>query len=66
MGAYWLGWNILGALMFVFAGLVGLFPKNLPKKKKVVENGTDGEKFEFAEKHEPAEKVELKSTLKMF
>lgn len=51
--------------MFVFAGLVGLFPKNLPKKKKVVENGTDGEKFEFAEKHEPAEKVELKSTLKM-
>lgn len=42
MGAYWLGWNILGALMFLFAGLIGLFPKNLPKKKKVIEYDIDG------------------------
>lgn len=31
--------------MFIFAGLIGLFPKNLPKKKKkVVEYDVDGEK----------------------
>lgn len=35
LGAWWLGWILLGALMFLFAGFIGMFPKHLPKKKKV-------------------------------
>lgn len=45
LGAWWLGWIILGFLMFIFAGLIGLFPKHLPKKKKkAVAYDIDGEK----------------------
>lgn len=38
LGAWWLGWVILGGLMLIFAFLIGLFPKQLPKRK---ETGTD-------------------------
>lgn len=31
MGAWWLGWLIIGFLMLIFTVLVGLFPKQLPK-----------------------------------
>lgn len=34
LGAWWLGWMLLGALMFVFALLIGMFPQHLPKKLK--------------------------------
>lgn len=66
MGAYWLGWNFLGALMFVLAGIVGLFPKHLPKtQNKAIENGNEGEKhdrkMEIEEKPEIKEDVQLKS-----
>ncbi|XP_067623992.1 solute carrier organic anion transporter family member 74D [Eurosta solidaginis] len=33
LGAWWFGWMILGTLMVLFSGLIGLFPKRLPKKK---------------------------------
>lgn len=33
LGAWWFGWMILGTLMVLFSGLIGLFPKQLPKKK---------------------------------
>lgn len=64
-GAWWLGWLILGSAMFIFAGLIGLFPKNLPKKKKIaVEYEIDGEKcapsVEIADKHDDDD-VKLKS-----
>lgn len=32
LGAWWFGWMILGTLMCLFSGLIGLFPKELPKK----------------------------------
>ncbi|XP_068150906.1 solute carrier organic anion transporter family member 74D [Drosophila tropicalis] len=32
LGAWWLGWLILGTLMCMFSGLIGLFPKELPKR----------------------------------
>ncbi|XP_030564962.1 solute carrier organic anion transporter family member 2A1 [Drosophila novamexicana] len=32
LGAWWLGWVILGTLMCMFSGLIGLFPKRLPNK----------------------------------
>lgn len=35
LGAWWLGWIILGFSMLFFAGLIGLFPKHLPKKKVI-------------------------------
>ncbi|XP_065073766.1 solute carrier organic anion transporter family member 74D [Ochlerotatus camptorhynchus] len=33
LGAWWLGWIILGVAMLIFAALIGLFPKDLPAKK---------------------------------
>lgn len=42
MGAWWLGWIVLGVSMIFFAMLVGLFPRDMPKKKTKevnVENG---------------------------
>lgn len=33
LGAWWLGWIILGIAMLFFAALIGLFPKELPKKQ---------------------------------
>lgn len=46
--------------MFLFAGLIGLFPKHLPKQtKKIVEYEMDGEKCirnaEIVAKHENME-----------
>lgn len=51
--------------MFVFAGLIGLFPKHLPKKnQKAVEHEVDGERCEqmaeIADKHDDKD-VTLKS-----
>ncbi|BES92194.1 Organic anion [Nesidiocoris tenuis] len=31
LGAWWIGWLILGTLMFLSASLLGLFPKTLPR-----------------------------------
>lgn len=31
LGAWWLGWIILGCIIFVFASLLALFPKQLPR-----------------------------------
>lgn len=36
-----MGWILLGSLMFIFAALVGMFPKNLPKKEKKIEADTE-------------------------
>ncbi|CAO1338045.1 unnamed protein product [Diamesa tonsa] len=36
LGAWWFGWVFLGFAMIIVAGLIGLFPKELPKKR----NGT--------------------------
>lgn len=33
MGAWWLGWIIIGCLKFIFAFLMGLFPNSLKKAK---------------------------------
>ncbi|XP_066901789.1 solute carrier organic anion transporter family member 74D [Halyomorpha halys] len=31
LGAWWIGWIILGTVMFVLASLIGLFPRSLPR-----------------------------------
>lgn len=33
LGAWWLGWILLGGLMLIFACFIGMFPKHLPKDK---------------------------------
>lgn len=38
LGAWWFGWILLGSAMLVFAGLIGMFPKELPKSNKVRNN----------------------------
>ncbi|KAJ1527748.1 hypothetical protein ONE63_007703 [Megalurothrips usitatus] len=35
LGAWWLGWILLGAAMFGFSGLLAMFPRHLPKKNMV-------------------------------
>ncbi|XP_031619006.1 solute carrier organic anion transporter family member 74D-like [Contarinia nasturtii] len=44
MGAWWLGWILVGILMFIFAGIIGLFPKSL-KKENPVEKQDPGEEI---------------------
>ncbi|XP_050076984.1 solute carrier organic anion transporter family member 74D [Anopheles maculipalpis] len=34
LGAWWLGWILLGVAMIIFALLIGMFPKEIPKKPK--------------------------------
>lgn len=34
LGAWWLGWIILGCLLLIFALLIAMFPKHLPKEEK--------------------------------
>ncbi|GAB0089866.1 Solute carrier organic anion transporter family member [Sergentomyia squamirostris] len=44
MGAWWMGWIVVGSIMMVFAVLIGMFPKDLPKKpKKSIANGIQAE-----------------------
>lgn len=33
LGAWWLGWILLGSIMFIFAVLMAMFPQYLPKPK---------------------------------
>lgn len=44
LGAWWLGWIILGVITLLVATLIGLFPRYLPKKKEkenIVEKSAD-------------------------
>lgn len=41
MGAWWFGWVFLGIAMLVVSALVGLFPKELPKKRNLKQNSED-------------------------
>lgn len=34
LGAWWIGWMFLGSFLLLFSGLLGIFPKTLPKKPK--------------------------------
>lgn len=39
LGAWWLGWIIIGFIMFIFSGLLALFPQQLPRKdQQIVDN----------------------------
>lgn len=69
VGAWWLGWIIIGSLMFLFAVLIGMFPKHLPPKQKKVKIDNDKEKFDYMETKktkevEQIEEIEEKPTLK--
>jgi len=35
LGAWWLGWIILAATMGMFAVLIAMFPRDLPKSKAI-------------------------------
>ncbi|KAG5676086.1 hypothetical protein PVAND_005940 [Polypedilum vanderplanki] len=41
MGAYWLGWVFIGIAQIIVAILIGLFPRELPKKQAENENLRD-------------------------
>ena len=58
LGAWWLGWIIVGCLMFVFAYVIGLFPRTLRKKPSVEKQESDGEKCD--ENRNTEEKIEMK------
>uniref|UniRef100_A0A1L8DEL8 Solute carrier organic anion transporter family member n=2 Tax=Nyssomyia neivai TaxID=330878 RepID=A0A1L8DEL8_9DIPT len=52
MGAWWMGWIVVGSIMMVFAVLIGMFPKDLPKKPKK-DAAANGEVGAVAEEHVP-------------
>ncbi|XP_055304286.1 solute carrier organic anion transporter family member 74D-like [Sitodiplosis mosellana] len=58
MGAWWLGWIMVGCSMFVFALLIGLFPKSFKKEENQGKPGADSEKCDKNGKTE--EKIEVK------
>lgn len=50
LGAWWLGWLILGLMMGLFAFLIAMFPKDLAKEKPAVSNQVIGRKIYFSNK----------------
>lgn len=51
LGAWWLGWILLGILLFIFSIFIGMFPKQLPKRKKSVVDASACERKEFIATH---------------
>lgn len=47
LGAWWTGWIVLGFSMIFFAVLVGLFPRDLPKKKKDMVDNTSAKDEQY-------------------
>lgn len=46
LGAWWLGWIVIGIVMLILAILIGMFPENLPRKRKALDEcTTDTEKM---------------------
>lgn len=66
MGAWWLGFTVVGILMFVFAALIGTFPRSLRHEKTLEQTELHDEKYdknvEVAKKIEVKENGELKGT----
>lgn len=63
LGAWWLGWIMSGSLMFVFAALIGLFPRSLKKENTIQKRELDGEKCgKIEEKVDVKENGDLKGT----
>ncbi|KAF4523686.1 hypothetical protein B566_EDAN006057 [Ephemera danica] len=48
VGAWWLGWLILGSAMLLFAGLISLFPRHLPPPSKRETKRLDTSKDEIS------------------
>lgn len=46
MGAWWLGWIVLGISMIFFAVLVGLFPRDMPKKRSSKERQEMADRYD--------------------
>ncbi|BFF96362.1 solute carrier organic anion transporter family member 74D [Drosophila madeirensis] len=55
LGAWWLGWVILGTLMCLFSGLIGLFPKQLPKRHDPIKHNSH---LPLAMRHEELKREE--------
>lgn len=56
LGAWWLGWTILAALLFLFASFLALFPKELPRAhmRKKLKIQLSEEKGEETQTERPA------------
>lgn len=40
LGAWWIGWLVLGTLLIIFASMMAMFPKTLPRaavRKRIIE-----------------------------
>lgn len=46
LGAWWLGWIMIGTLMFLFALVMGLFPRRIRKEIPIEANELDDEKYD--------------------
>ncbi|XP_055304283.1 solute carrier organic anion transporter family member 74D-like [Sitodiplosis mosellana] len=66
MGAWWLGWIIVGCSMFVFASSIGLFPTSLKKETNLEEHKLDGDKHNKISETEEEIKMKENGELKEF
>lgn len=71
LGAWWLGWIIMGILLLISSIFTGMFPKKLPKRKKSIVDVAEYERNEFIEhsveaKMAKTEEPNLKSLFAQF
>lgn len=64
LGAWWLGWVIVGPLMFIFAFLIRIFPKKVLRKKTVEEHEMNNEKCDRKMEETTIEEKERDNELK--
>lgn len=64
LGAWWLGWIIIGPVMFVFAFLIRIFPKKILRKKSVEEHEMSIEKCDRKMEKTTTEEEERDNELK--
>lgn len=50
VGAWWLGWILIGIVMFIIAVLIGFFPKKIRREKSTEEHELDSEKCKKIDK----------------
>lgn len=68
LGAWWMGWIVFGSIIFIFAILIGMFPKTLHRAavRKVIqkEKVRRGISKDYTEEDKPASLKDLVDTFK--
>ena len=68
LGAWWLGWIILAILLFIFAGIIALFPKTLPRAavRKMIALERNKSASSIKDNEDPDKPASISDMLKTF